>query len=138
MVHKMIPRVLTCFSCLSSDHYSTKESFFGTLEDTQYCNENRIGFTEECSTCWTVDQMCAKKKCLFIFLQSVFTNQVNNFNVGPNDITSATCDEALCGPDFVPCSGATRRRMNIISGIPRPAIQQCNVAKEDWSALFDH
>ena len=116
-----------------------KESLFGgSFEDVQDCNENKIGFTEECSMCWTTDEMCAKDNCFFIFLLSVFTNQVNNYNVGHDDITSATCDEALCGPEFVPCSGATRRRMNIESDIPRPASQQCNVVQEDWSVVFEH
>jgi hypothetical protein len=116
----------------------TTRSFFGSVEDVQECNEESIGFTEECSTCWTVDELCARDNCSFIYLQSVFTNQVQNYNVGPNDITSATCDEALCGPEFVPCVGATRRRMNIVSDIPRPISQQCHVASEDWSTVFDH
>ncbi len=104
----------------------------------QECNEELIGFSEECSTCWTVDQLCAKKNCVFIYLQSVLVNQVSNFNVGTNDITTTTCDEALCGPEFVPCSGATRRRMDILGDIPRPKYQQCTVADEDWSQVFNH
>jgi len=117
----------------------TKESLFGgTDEDVQKCNEEEIGFTEECSSCWTVDQLCAKTQCVFIYLQALIVNQVSNFNVDPDDITTATCDEALCGPEFVPCSGATRRRMNIVSDIPRPQDQQCTVANEDWSVIFNH
>lgn len=85
-----------------------------------------------------MDQLCAKKNCVFIYLQSLLMNEVSNFNVNPNDITTTTCDEALCGPDFVPCSGATRRRMNIVSDIQRPQDQQCDVAKEDWSSVFNH
>ena len=126
------------FPSVLSSNYSTKVSLLGSLEDVQQCNEDRIGFTEECSMCWTHDEICARNNCLFIFIHSVFTNQVNNFNVGPGDITSATCDEAMCGPAFIPCSGATRRRMNIVSDIPRPVSQQCNVASEDWSVVFDH
>lgn len=116
----------------------TKQSIMGSSEETQTCNEDTIGFTEECAMCWTDDELCARDNCMFIFLQAfLFTNEVTNYNVGPDDITSATCDEALCGPAFVPCSGATRRRMNIVSDIPRPTSQQCGVATEDWSAIFD-
>jgi len=118
----------------------TKEILFGgTVDDVQECNEE-IGFTEDCAMCWTVDEMCAKDRCFFIFLQSVFTNGVSQFSVNENgnDITAAACDEALCGPEFVPCSGATRRRMNIVSDISRPATQQCTVVTEDWSVVFDH
>ena len=108
------------------------------MEDVQACNENSIGFTKECSECWTEDELCAKNNCAFIYLQSMIVNQVSNFNVKLGDITTATCDEALCGPEFVPCSGATRRRMNIISAIPRPENQQCTVAQENWMDIFNH
>ena len=115
---------------------SAAKSIGGSREKVQKCNEESIGFTHECALCWTEDEHCARNNCFFIFLQSIFTNQVNNFNVGPDDITAATCDEALCGPKFVPCSGATRRRMNIISDISRPISQQCGVADGDWSKIF--
>lgn len=118
---------------------SVKKKFFGgTEQDVQDCNEELIGFSEECSRCWTVDQLCAKKNCVFIYLQSLLVNEVSNFNVDPDDISTATCDEALCGPEFVPCSGATRRRMNIVSDIARPMDQQCIVANENWSSVFNH
>ena len=128
----------SAFCFVSPIAHSVTKSFLGSREVVQECNEKSIGFTEECSMCWTVDEYCARNNCMFIFLQSVFTNQVNNFNVGPVDITSATCDEALCGPGFVPCSRATRRRMNIVSDIPRPVSQQCRVVNENWSLVFDH
>ena len=117
---------------------SGKQSLFGgTFEDVQECNEELIGFTEDCAWCWAEDELCAKTRCVFIFLQSLFINQVSNFNVNQDDVTTATCDEALCGPEFVRCSGATRRRMNIVSDISRPIDQQCYVATEDWSDIFD-
>lgn len=103
----------------------------------QDCNEELIGFSEECARCWTVDQLCAKKNCVFIYLQSLLVNEVSNFNVDPDDISTATCDEALCGPEFVPCSGTNRRRMNIVSDIARPKDQQCTVANENWSSVFN-
>ncbi|KAG7373346.1 hypothetical protein IV203_034070 [Nitzschia inconspicua] len=115
-----------------------KSLFSGTEEDIQACNQNDIGFSEECASCWTQDELCAKKNCVFIYLQSFIFNQVSNFNVELGDITTAACDEALCGPVFVPCSGATRRRMNIISDIPRTQDQQCNVAEGNWSEIFNH
>lgn len=65
-------------------------------------------------------------------------NNVGNFAVGPNDITSASCEEAHCEVgQFVPCSGATRRRMNITSSIARPGEQQCGIVDvKDWEDLF--
>jgi hypothetical protein len=97
-----------------------------------------IGFTYDCAWCWTVDELCAARNCVFIYLQSVLLNKVGNFQVGMEHITAASCDEALCGPEFVPCSGATRRRMNIVSDIPRPIEQQCTVAQENWEQVFQH
>ena len=38
--------------------------------------------------------------------------------------------------DFVPCSGANRRRMNIVSDIERPDNEQCNSVEFDWEELF--
>ena len=85
-----------------------------------------------------VGEINTKNKCFWIFLQSIFIDSVSDFSVGFNDITSATCDEALTGPVFVPCPGATRRRMGIISDIPRPDYQQCKVVEYDWSVVFNH
>ena len=72
------------------------------------------------------------------------TNEIGNFEVGPETITSATCEEANCEAgnpgDFVACSGSTRRRMNITSDIERPGQQQCaivGIPNSDWGAFFD-
>jgi len=111
--------------------------FGGEDEITTCIMEPAIGFTGQCALCWTEDIVCTKKHCSFIFLQSQITNNVGNFAVGPDDITSATCEEAHCEVGaFVPCVGATRRRMNIISSIPRPVEEQCQIVDVDWAELF--
>ena len=79
---------------------------------------------------------------MFIFLQSNMNNQIANFNVSPDTITTATCEEANCEAgnpgDFVRCSGSTRRRMNIVSDIPRPAEEHCQIVDvDDWGSFFD-
>ena len=81
--------------------------------------------------------------------QSQITNQLANFEVNPDAITSATCEEANCEAGnpghFVRCSGSTRRRMNIVSDIERPESQQCQIVGipennetgyPDWGAFF--
>jgi len=77
------------------------------------------------------------------------TNQVGNFKVGPNTITSATCSEASCEAgnpgNFVLNVGANRRRMNIESEIARSASQQCDIVDipedskgfSNWIAFMD-
>jgi len=119
-----------------------KEALFGGGDDalTKCLMEPNIGFGYECAICWMEDILCTKEHCSFIFLQSQMINEVTNFAVGPDDITSATCEEAHCEKDpgqFVPCSGATRRRMNITSSISRPGDQQCAIVDvESWEDLF--
>lgn len=54
------------------------------------------GFTSQCAKCWAEDIFCTKQFCIFIYLQTRMTNQVGNFKVGPDSITSATCEEANC------------------------------------------
>ena len=64
---------------------------------------------------------------------------MGNFSVGHDVVTSATCEEAHCeaGPNgFVAAAGATRRRMDIKSTIPRPESQQCTIIDVDWNDLF--
>jgi len=127
----------TGYLAKKAKHCATK-GFFGTTDDVQQCNEETIGFSADCARCWTVDEGCARDNCFFIFLQQYLTNQMHNYNVGPDTITLSTCDEALCGPEFLPCSGASRRRMNIVSDIPRPSSQQCHVANEDWLNVWGY
>ena len=93
-----------------------KKALFGGGDDaiTECLMEPPIGFGYECALCWMEDILCTKEHCSFIFLQSQMINNVGNFAVGDDEITSATCEEAHCEVgQFVPCSGATRRRMNI-------------------------
>ena len=93
-----------------------KKALFGGGDDalTECLMEPPIGFGYECALCWMEDILCTKEHCSFIFLQSQMINNVGNFAVGDDEVTSATCEEAHCEVgQFVPCSGATRRRMNI-------------------------
>lgn len=76
-----------------------------------------------------------------IYLQSLMTNTVSNFQVKEDTITSAACEEAHCKAGnpraFALCSGAiTRRRMNVTSTIQRPGSQHCGVVDVDWVTLF--
>ncbi|KAL7450668.1 hypothetical protein ACHAWC_002549 [Mediolabrus comicus] len=104
---------------------------------TECIKEPAIGFTGQCAECWSEDIVCTREHCAFLFLQSQITNSVTNFAVSPDDITAATCEEAHCEVGaFVPCVGATRRRMNIISSIARPVEEQCRIVDVDWEVLF--
>lgn len=98
--------------------------------------DDPIGFSDQCASCWTEDILCARRHCAFIFLQSNMINTVSNFQVGADIITAATCEEAMCELDFVPCSGANRRRMKISSSIARSTQQMCSIIDIDWATVF--
>jgi hypothetical protein len=124
--------------------YLAKEAFrcakmalvYGRNATHKCLQEEPIGFSENCAMCWTKDILCTRANCAFIFLQSNMINTFSNFQVGPETITSATCEEAMCELDFVPCSGANRRRMNITSTIARPGDQRCGIVDVDWEEVF--
>jgi len=107
------------------------------------CEEDLIGWNEECAMCWSIDAMCAAHACIWIGLQSAFINALSDEAVEPGAVTAASCEEAMCeretlkGPykgaqGFVPCSGASRRRMGVQSSIARPASELCGVVEMDW------
>jgi len=116
-----------------------RKSLYGGRGAVLTClQEEPIGFHEECAVCWTDDILCSKHHCSFLFLQSTLINKMANFEVSADDITSATCEEAMCELVFVPCSGASRRRMNVISDISRPVNEQCSILDiNDWELVFD-
>jgi len=115
-----------------------RKSLFSSYEEVVSCiEEEPIGFQGECALCWATDILCTKANCSFIFLQSTMIGAMGDFAVGPDTITSASCEEAHCeAGQFVPCSGATRRRMNLTSTIARPGAQRCSIVDVNWSTLF--
>ena len=123
-----------------------KKSLLGGQEAVTSCLEQPpITFQGECAKCWTRAIECTKKNCAFIFLQSQLMDTANNYHVTEGSVTSAVCEEAHCelenGPGsgqmgFAECSGATRRRMNIVSSIERPEWQQCSIVDVDYAELF--
>lgn len=119
-----------------------QKSLFGGGYDTLVeCLEgDAIGFQGQCAVCWADDILCTKSFCAFIGIQSFLINTLTNFAVGEDTITAAACEEAHCEAgnpgDFVACSGANRRRMNVTSSIARPGAQQCSIVDVDWAELF--
>lgn len=126
-----------------------QKHLMGGIPETQACIIRDIGFSEDCALDWAKNIVCTRKHCAFIYIQSLMTNQVGNFKVGPRTITSATCSEASCEAgnpgDFVAHVGANRRRMNIRSEIERPKDQQCTIVGIEhdsngysmWDAFMD-
>jgi hypothetical protein len=120
-----------------------KKGLFGGYQSMVDCIMEKTTFTQPCSECWATDMVCTKKNCIWIGLRGFLINTVTNLQVGPSDITPATCEEAMCEATeitgyegFVPCSGASRRRMNVTSDIKRPLNQQCTQVPIKWEEFF--
>lgn len=132
------------------------KSFTGGREAMLTCLETEMGmttgtgWTKDCAEAWAQSIECAKENCVFIAIQAKITNRLGNFSVSPDSITPATCNEAQCEQGnpgrFSDLSGASRRKMNIKSSIPRPLNEQCQIVDDipkddegynDWGLFFD-
>ncbi|KAL7531706.1 hypothetical protein ACHAXR_004187, partial [Thalassiosira sp. AJA248-18] len=126
------------------------KNFTGGRAAMRTCLETQMGWTEGGADAWAHSIECAKENCVFIAIQSMITNQMGDFAVGPESITAATCNEYQCEQGnpgkFADLSGASRRKMNIKSRISRPASQQCqiidNITRDadgynNWTAFFE-
>jgi len=93
--------------------------FLGTEEAALKCFQTS-GLSNDCNQCWIDNMKCSASSCL---MKCVWHNLINNFawtdqNAKLNPCIQ--CDEELCGPAFVTCAGANRRRAGIVSDIFRP------------------
>lgn len=78
-----------------------------------------VGLSPACTDCWLDDMACAIRHCTFVCLRSKLLGEANTVEGKLNGCLA--CDEVHCGPDFVRCAGANRRRAGIVSDIDRPA-----------------
>ena len=94
---------------------------------TENCLQEQIGFTPACSSCWSDNVRCTRNNCLFTCLKSKILREPHNRD-GINLNSCLECDEKLCGPAFIQCAGANRRRLGIESDIKRDTTQeQCHL-----------
>jgi len=61
------------------------------------CLSKDMGWTHLCAEAWVGSVVCARKQCGAIATLSMITNRMGNFDVEPNAITAATCNEAQVG-----------------------------------------
>jgi len=99
--------------------------FTGGRSAVHSCFETDVGFTAECNDCWTDNVMCDLVNCAFTCTKSLFLGQQNN--KGDTSLNACLfCDERMCGPQFIECAGANRRRCGIVSDIERNgAVEVC-------------
>jgi hypothetical protein len=82
--------------------------------------------------CWLNDIQCSIQNCLIPCLKYKLFREPNNKRDGSlNDCLA--CDEKLCGPAFIECSGVNRRRLGISSDIGRSdKIENCATTDFPW------
>jgi hypothetical protein len=119
-----------------------KTAVIGTTDNLHDCVKDKVGFTDDCRTCWVENIECNAKRCLFSCMMTLFTGSLHQNSVPQaGDIGSLNrclnCDEKRCGTSFVTCSGVARRRLGIRSDIERHPDELCPHVKFDWTTYFE-
>ena len=104
--------------------------FLGGDQGVTDCFDEQVGFTSQCTPCWVENVLCDQRACMFTCLWGILRGEPNNRDAAPSELSPCLrCDEKLCGPAFVTCAGANRRRSGITSDIGRvDALEMCNIA----------
>jgi hypothetical protein len=115
-----------------------KAAVLGLMDELQECLEDRVGFSDECRTCWVENMECDAKSCLLTCIKTLFTGGSKENNVpqaGDKGWLNRClqCDERRCGTAFVTCSGTARRRLGIRSDIERNPDEICPHVEFDWN-----
>jgi hypothetical protein len=114
-----------------------KTAVLGSTDELDDCLKTRIGFTDDCRTCWVENMQCDTKRCLFICMKTLFTGFMRRNNVPQAGAEGRLnwclqCDEQRCGTAFATCSGVARRRLGIRSDIERNPAEICPHVEIDW------
>ena len=116
----------------------SKRGLFGGRRVARRCLRERVGFTDECNECWVENIMCDVRHCLFTCMWHALFNEVNSNDPQNLDHQQALnrcteCDEKRCGPAFVKCAGANRRRSGILSEFERDVENEfCTAVDTGW------
>jgi hypothetical protein len=109
-------------------------------QDAYTCLKEQAGMTDGCTECWVLNYKCSIQNCIRTCIKHryfPFLPSLNPWDSGLLDPCFA-CDEKLCGPAFVDCAGANRRRVGVESDIERDMhLEMCNKVDWDW-ILGDH
>ena len=140
----------TCAACSNRHDISIYDGTKNTLfEDTTKCAkraliwgrktatrcmEELVGFTNDCEHCWVENIMCDLKYCVFSCMWYGLFNSIDGGDAASKLLNPCTeCDEKRCGPAFIECAGANRRRSGILSDIERDErLEVCDDLTSDW------
>jgi len=112
-------------------------SVFGKYEALVDCLERKIGFTRPCTECWADNLKSTVEHCRLTCMVTLWTGFMSDNNVpGSGDQgwlnQCVYCDEKMSGPAFVKCSGASRRRLGIVSEVERNPAELCKNVEFDY------
>ena len=103
--------------------------------DVYVCLKEKAGMTDGCTKCWVLNYECNIQHCVRTCVKQRFFKflpSLGDWNSDPADPCFA-CDEKLCGPVFVECAGANRRRVGVVSDIQRNTDKEiCGKVDWDW------
>jgi len=124
------------------------KAFLGGASTVRSCMDENVGLTHDCNTCWVDNVMCDMSQCVFTCIKSLIlgggrqhsrNNKAKKEDGGNGTLTNENlndcllCDEKLCGPAFIECAGANRRRSGIKSDIGRDDSNEvCTVVDSGW------
>jgi hypothetical protein len=112
-----------------------KRGLMGGHRAAAKCMMEDVGLTPDCNDCWVENIMCDLRKCIFTCMWYGLFNQVDGGAGGAGTALNpcTECDERRCGPAFVTCAGANRRRSGIISDIKRDEHSEvCHDVTREW------
>lgn len=100
------------------------------------CLRQNSKLTLPCAKCWVGNAECNFKHCSNTCLKHrmmpSFIPSLGRWDDDRLDPCHA-CDETFCGPGFVACAGANRRRVGIVSDILRDEANEiCSKVDWDW------
>jgi hypothetical protein len=128
-------------SLLQSTTKCAKRALIWGRATAETCMEKTVGFTPACNDCWIENIMCDLRKCVFTCMwyglfktiddSAPTTSADDGTTPSKNALNPCTaCDEQRCGPAFVQCAGANRRRSGIVSDIQRdPDAEVCQAVR---------
>ena len=113
------------------------EGFFLGKDHTRQCLQEKSDLSTECAICWVGNSECNKRHCRRTCLHHRVFPFLPTWKAwdDPRLDPCITCDEKFCGPEFVACAGANRRRVGVVSDLQRDMdLEMCT--KTDWDYVL--
>ncbi len=124
---------ITKNTLFQSSLHCSLTAFLKGRHQASECLEQAVGFTEGCRDCWVDNIMCTIQSCLFTCAWTSLFSRIKVNSASPQELNECLqCDEKRCGPAFLQCAGANRRRVGISSDIQRNHREECALADEAW------